>query len=198
MRILALGAHSDDIEIYCGGTLVKFREQGVAILGTIVTETDTDRIWEAEGGFGILGIGKPRFCEFPKAEIHNLRKLTGVIDSLIAEFSPDLILTHHTGDSHQDHVALAKAAISACRKNTISLWMCERTMLGGITDHPFRPQVFMELTQDQLNTKLKAIKSHQSQIDDMWLERVRASAIYWGFPIGRQYAEVFECVKEVR
>lgn len=108
-RVLCLGAHCDDIEIGCGGTILVLASAIPDLeVHWVVWTSDEDRKREAMAGAErfLRGVGKKTIT------VHGFRdsflpySATAVKDQferLKAEFSPDLILTHHRLDAHQDH-----------------------------------------------------------------------------------------------
>ena len=200
MRVLVFGAHPDDLEIGMGGTIAKHVDVGdevVMIVGTVPSQTER-RKEEARQGAAILG-GELRFLEIDSDEFEYNRALVGKIDRLLAEIEPDLIYTHWDQDSHQDHNNLSRGVISATRKNRCSLLMYEQTIPGGIVPGGFRPQSFVDIS-DQIDRKIQSIRAHDSQHEingDLWLQGVRGRASYRGFQINAAYAEAFQVIKEI-
>jgi LmbE family N-acetylglucosaminyl deacetylase len=109
LRVLAIGAHSDDIEIGCGGTILKLIEQGsVAEICWVVLTGEANRAAEASSSADafLKGTANKRVIlksfrdgYFP----YDGAAIKGVFEELKAEFSPDLIFTHQRFDLHQDH-----------------------------------------------------------------------------------------------
>ena len=107
--VLLLGAHSDDIEIGCGGTVLRLlaASPGVAV-HWIVFSGRAERAREAE-------VSAARFLEGVKTrtiEVHQFRdgffpsehaRIKTYFEELKARFDPDLIFTHYRDDLHQDH-----------------------------------------------------------------------------------------------
>ena len=109
IRVLAIGAHPDDIEIGCGGTLMSLAEQGVVSEASVVVLSGKpDRAAEAELSANallegiavtkvILGDFVDGFFPYDGPEIKRF------FEELKADLSPDLIFTHQRRDLHQDH-----------------------------------------------------------------------------------------------
>jgi LmbE family N-acetylglucosaminyl deacetylase len=108
-RLLAIGAHPDDIEIGCGGTILKLVEQGsVSEVWWVVLSGEGERAAEAEASANALLDGavekrvmvrdfKDGFFPYEGAE------LKAFFESLKRDFTPDLVFTHQRHDLHQDH-----------------------------------------------------------------------------------------------
>jgi LmbE family N-acetylglucosaminyl deacetylase len=108
-RVLAIGAHPDDIEIGCGGTLLELVEHGaVSEVCWVVLSGDGERAGEARASAEALlqGVAQRRvlvrdfadgFFPYAGAEIK------AFFEQVKREFAPDLIFTHQRSDLHQDH-----------------------------------------------------------------------------------------------
>jgi LmbE family N-acetylglucosaminyl deacetylase len=109
MKLLAIGAHSDDIEIGCGGTILKLIEEGaISEICWVVLTGEHQRADEASASATAIVEAVPShrvilkdfrdgYFPYDGAEIKRF------FEELKGEFSPDLILTHQRGDLHQDH-----------------------------------------------------------------------------------------------
>jgi LmbE family N-acetylglucosaminyl deacetylase len=125
LEILCLGAHADDIEIGCGGTVLRLVDQfPTARFRWVVLSADDERTGEAErsaarflAGAGKQDVRVERFREsyFPwlGADIKDY------FGALRAEVDPDLILTHHRHDRHQDHRLVAELTWNTWRDHLI-------------------------------------------------------------------------------
>ena len=108
-RILAIGAHPDDIEIGCGGTILKLIEQGaVAEVHWVVLSGEGERAEEARASakamLGDLGRIEIDVCDFADGFFpYEGKRIKGFFEGLKAELAPDVIFTHQRSDLHQDH-----------------------------------------------------------------------------------------------
>lgn len=200
MQVLVFGAHPDDMEIGMGGTIakhVKLGDKVLMVVSTVPSQRERRRE-EARRGAGILGASL--YClDIPPEEMECNRKLIRQVDTLIEDYSPDLIYTHWDQDSHQDHNAISRAVISATRKNRCSLLMYEQTIPGGIVPGGFKAQSFVDIS-DFIDMKIASIQAHQSQHEangELWLQGVKGRAMYRGYQINTAYAEAFEIIKEI-
>ena len=200
MKVLALGAHPDDVEVGMGGTIAKYAEKGHEVLLVIATipNNKTTREKEAKASAKVLG-AQLLLLNLEPEEITFSRKLVCTIDHIIKDFLPDVVYTHWNHDSHQDHVAIANATIASTRKNNSSLYMYEQTIPGGIVPYGFKPQVFVDIT-DVIEKKIESIRMHKSQLKvngDWWIYGARGRAGYRGYQINVKYAEAFEVVRHL-
>ncbi len=201
MRVLAFGAHPDDIEVGMGGTIARYSKNKHDVIMVIATIPNKRKIRrkEAENAAQILGAELLILDIDPNRMIFS-RELVRRLDEVIQEYSPDIVYTHWNHDSHQDHVAIANAVIAATRKNNCSLYMYEQTIPGGIVPYGFRAQSFVDISE-VIDTKIGAIMAHESQVGtngEWWLYGVKGRAMYRGYQINVKYAEAFEVVKEIK
>ncbi|MBI5185867.1 MAG: PIG-L family deacetylase [Nitrospinae bacterium] len=162
MGILAIGAHPDDIEIGCGGTLHKFAAEGHGIYLMVMTLGDkggdtAKRKAEQMKSAEILGAADVFFQGY---EDTNLPMDKGTVDSIervIHKILPQYIFVNYKEDTHQDHRALAKATISATR-NIRNVLFYEVP-----TTHDFTPNVFVDITS-VMERKVESLEAHSSQI----------------------------------
>ena len=202
-RILCLGAHCDDIEIGCGGTLLKLLEANPgAHVDWIVFSSGDVREAEARAGAArfLAGAGssnvtvesfRERYFPYVGAEIKEY------FDELGATLRPDVVFTHFRDDLHQDHVLLAELALNTFRAHLILEY--EIPKWDGDLG---RPSVFVPLEQHHVDAKVDAIwDAYESQHDKHWFTKetflalLRVRGIECKAPSG--YAEAFHCRKLV-
>lgn len=198
MNILAFGAHPDDVEVGMGGTVKRYTEEGhqVFIVSVCVPDGLQQRRKEAAQAATILGAA-PFYLNMPLEQVVPDIRLITQFDALYQKVQPDVIYTHWIHDSHQDHRAVAKAAISVARENKCPVYMYE-LIPGGIVPFAFRAQRYIDISE-QYGFKLAALKEHKSQVDRVgkrWFRGIRGLAMYRGFQMGVLFAEAFEIVKD--
>ena len=199
MKVLAFGAHPDDLEIGMGGTIAH-TTRGHAVLMVVATVPNRreNRAREAEEAASILGADLVLMDVVPDELVFS-RQLVRKFDQIYSDFGPDVVYTHSNNDSHQDHAAVTNAVIATTRKNDCSLYMYEQTIPGGIAPNPFRGQYYVDVS-DTIMMKLDSIMAHRTQLDTYgpwWLEGVKGRAMYYGFKINVKYAEIFEVIKDI-
>lgn len=166
MKLLALGAHPDDIEIYMFGTLAAATARGDELVLAIVTdgacggevdpaELRRTRQAEATEAARLLGV-TPRFLNFPDGALVADAALIAALRALIAETAPDLIVTHAPNDYHGDHRALSDAVRIAVNFAAPALWVDNMHGVGFVPTH------YVDITA-YFETKAKAIRAHASQ-----------------------------------
>lgn len=129
MHVLAIGAHPDDPEIGCGGSLALHAAAGDRVtvlyataggagaLGVPEDETAARRRAEAAAACALLGAGAPVFLDFSDGLLaYAGYPLVAAIGRAVREVRPEVVYLHHGGDAHPDHAALAAAGIDAVRR----------------------------------------------------------------------------------
>ncbi|MDD5510986.1 MAG: PIG-L family deacetylase [Dehalococcoidales bacterium] len=201
MKILAFGAHPDDVEVGMGGTIAKYAKAGheVFIVVTSIPNRKEVRRREAMKSARILGAELIVLDIEPEKLIFD-RELVRRFDEVLMEYLPDITYTHWNHDSHQDHVAVANAAIAATRGNNCSLYMYEQTIPGGIVPYGFMLQSFVDISE-VIDLKIDSISEHKSQVKlngEWWLYGIRGRAMYHGYQINVKFSEAFEVVREIK
>jgi LmbE family N-acetylglucosaminyl deacetylase len=213
LKIIAIGAHSDDIEISCGGTIAKAVKNGHEVLMVVLTPSDytnykgenlrTKEEAEIEGKKAAEILGATlKTLDFPTKDVPYNSKSVEALNEIFDEFNPDMILTHWVHDTHQAHRNAALASISAGRYfNTILMY--EPMMPSGRSYHGFRAQVYVDISEYN-NIKMESLKAHKSQYEKYgnayWLNAVEARARLRGFEmqnvIGQcEFAECYEVMR---
>ncbi len=200
MKVLAFGAHPDDIEIGMGGTIARHADAGdqvVMAVATIPNHRGTRRR-EAERAAAVFG-AELMLLDIPPGELTRSRATIKRFDKALETVGPDVIYTHWNSDSHQDHNAVAMATITASRDNRCALLMYEQTIPGGIVPWGFRAQSYVDVTLT-MPLKMQSIAMHKSQVranGGLWVQGVRGRAMYRGYQMNTEYAEAFEVVKAI-
>jgi len=113
LDVLCIGAHCDDIEIGCGGTLLALQQQYSKLrLHWLVLTSDAKRRAEALHSMNAFvrpaARGEVRVHDLPDGRLPaNFAQVKGLFESMRAAVSPDWLFTHHETDRHQDHALLA-------------------------------------------------------------------------------------------
>jgi LmbE family N-acetylglucosaminyl deacetylase len=196
-RILAVGAHPDDIEIACGATLAWLHDSGHTIRGVVMTCGEQGgnasvRPSEARSGAKFLGLDQVGVLDFPDTRLHERSvEVIGAIEAAIREFRPDMILTHSSHDLHQDHRTVHEATLRAARNSSTVL--CYES--PSITQE-FQPTFFVDIG-NYIDVKVESIKEHWDQHTKPYVqeERVRGTAVFRGGQAKCRYAEGFEIVR---
>ena len=176
--ILAVGAHPDDIELGCGGTLAKSDSTKLTISGGRGTIIDQ------------------RFDAIPILDIIHL------VEEFIERVQPNVVYTHYYHDLNLDHQITARAVLTACRPvssvKTIYSFEVPSSTEWGL--EPFTPNVFVDIT-DTFNEKMKMLEAFKNEMRDYphprSVEAIKALAMYRGACSGLKLAEAFYLVREI-
>jgi len=206
MNILAVGAHPDDVELGCFGTLWEKKRQGNNVYAVALAPgAYGDHSWEEihfawseareilKGNDGssdyILG-------KFPIGRLQHDWSTVGFVDALIKEYNIDAVITHHYGEAHQDHLAAQRIAISAARRNVDRLWLWETSIYTHRNVLPFRPQLYVPIRPEAFEAKMKALAAYTSAglLDESEAQAHVHLARYRGAEMHQGYAEAFEIV----
>lgn len=202
-KILCLGSHCDDIEIGCGGTILKLlRNNRNTAFYWVVLSSDERRAKEARESANtflqsarhkniIIESFRDGFLPFLGGEIKRY------FEQLKKEFMPDVVFTHHRGDLHQDHRFISDLTWNTFRDHLILEYEIPKYDgdLGS-------PNFFVHLTQEICKKKIQYIlESFESQKQRQWLEDeiflsiLRIRGMESNSP--SKYAEAFYCRKIV-
>jgi LmbE family N-acetylglucosaminyl deacetylase len=191
-RVLAVGAHPDDIELGCGGTILAHREAGDEVTMLVLTSgqsgpgNTTLRRAEQAAASEILGASLI-WGEGTDCNLSPDHRLIVSIESAIYSSAADVVYVHAIHDTHQDHRAAAAAALSATRRSQKILHY------QSPSSQAFTPTIFVDI-MDHLGGKLAALACHSTQVGNSAMvepDVVSASARHIG-ALGRlTYAEGF-------
>lgn len=227
LDILAIGAHPDDVELGCAGTLLKHIAAGykVGIVDLTKGELGTRgtvavRMKEVLAASKILGLSARENLGFKDGFFTNDEAHQLALIKIIRKYQPDVILTNAVNDRHPDHARSAELTRDACFLSGLAK---VETKLNGKKQTAFRPKAVYHYIQAlhvepdfvvdvsaQFEKKLEAIRSFKSQFynpgsnepdtfisSPEFLEFVKARAVHFGVPAGVKYAEGFTVNKTI-
>lgn len=205
MKILAIGAHFDDVELGCGGSLLSWKKEGHS--RTIFTATRsgykdpqghiirTDQTAREEGFRAAKFLGAELItADFPTLELEFSEPLNCKLIEVLQQVKPDLVLTHWMGDAHHDHRALALASLHCCRN--VPKFLTYRVNWYEGREH-FDPRFLVDISET-LEQKIELIKIYESEnhrTHETWLDFVQSQARTMGLKAGVRFAEGFEVIK---
>jgi LmbE family N-acetylglucosaminyl deacetylase len=196
-RVLAIGAHPDDVEIGCGGTLARHRAKGdvlnILTLSRGAAGGDVnERAAEAHKAAELLG-AKLQLSHLKDAHISEGVKTIEIIEGAIRELQPTHVYTHCSEDTHQDHRAVHAASLVAARG--VPNVYCYQSPSATVE---FRPRRFVDITHF-IDQKLKSIDAYHSQVarmESIQSDLIVSTARYWGRFAGYVLAEPLKVVRE--
>ena len=202
-RVLCLGAHSDDIEIGCGGTILALLEHyGNVTVRWMVFSANHERAREArESADAFLARAQKKevavrdyrdgFFPFLGAPIKD------DFEALKREYSPDLVFTHYRDDRHQDHRLISDLTWNTFRNHLIFEY--EIPKYDGDLG---QPNVFVPLSESVASAKVhNLMEKFPSQRENRWFDQqtflamLRIRGMEADSPT--RYAEAFYCRKAV-
>lgn len=218
MKILAVGAHPDDLELCCGGTLAKYASNGHKIGIAIMTDGATGSSFiPPEQLVSVRKQEARRSAElihadffwlgFPDGKLEYNVKVRMALNKVVREFNPDLIITHNPEDYISDHRITSKHVVD------VGLWAHVGPLIPEMEGTPqvpsiafmdtlagisFIPERYIDIT-DFFNMKKKMLSCHESQ--QSWLadyggidymETIEIGCRYRGIQSQVKYAEGFK------
>ena len=206
-NILVVGAHADDVEIGCGGTVARHVEKGDNVILLVMAESSytyyngtvlrTLEEGEAEEkrAAKVLGV-KLINLGFETKNVPYSSESIEAINKIIDDYNIDTIYTHWYHDTHQDHSRTTQSVISAGRY-VRNILVYEPEYPAGRSYLGFWNQYYVDITST-FEIKMDALKCHESQVKkygDSFMEAVEARARHRGYEIGTRYAECFEVLR---
>jgi len=202
LKVLCLGAHSDDIEIGCGGTILQLLQQypeikfyWVVFSACGVREAEAQR--GADSFAGSKQLERALFKQFPDTCMPFVGADVKSCFEELKTISPDLIFTHNRKDAHQDHRLISELTWNAFRDHFILEY--EIPKYDGDLG---QPSVFVPLESDVYKKKVQCIMdAFPSQQSKRWFDEstflslMRLRGMECNAPSG--YAEAFYCRKLV-
>ncbi|MEN3282058.1 MAG: N-acetylglucosamine malate deacetylase 1 [Solirubrobacteraceae bacterium] len=212
MRVLAIGAHPDDLECHCGGTLARYVAEGHEVVMCHASAGD-------HGAEGALGA---RLAAMRTEEARKAAAIAGAehvtlglsdggirgedaeqrraVEELAREAAPDVVITHSAADYHPDHRELHRLVIDGvhlaanARRPTSGPALPQHVPIYFMeTDASlrFQPTEWVDITST-IEVKRQMAECHASELDGEYIEQVLARSAYRGFQCGVRYAEGFE------
>jgi LmbE family N-acetylglucosaminyl deacetylase len=214
--LLAFGAHPDDIEIGCGGTVRKLIEQDWRAVHVCVTSGEAGsstidksalaatREQEARRAAEVLGSERVEFLRAPDGLTQYSREQKIAVIDLIREVRPEILFVHASSDAFPDHRVVHELVMGALA-GAAGPWYQEATgephspatVLGYEVWHPLTTHQLAVDISATVERKLEALRCHRSQIEAthydqafLGLARYRGVMAFCG-----SHAEVFEVLR---
>ena len=201
LKVVCVGAHPDDPESGCGGTLLRYAALGHSVTivyltrgergidGKSLDEAARIRTAEAEAACRIIGAKAVFFgqidgaTEFTRAQVESMARL-------LADERPDILFTHWPVDTHPDHQVASLLAIRGwMRRGTGSLYFFE--VDTGDQTEGFFPNTYVDVS-DVVEKKKAALFAHVSQDGQrIWREHHEIMTAWRGREMGVAGAEAF-------
>ncbi|MBS1685668.1 MAG: bacillithiol biosynthesis deacetylase BshB1 [Bacteroidetes bacterium] len=227
LDILAIGAHPDDVELSCAGTLLAqiVRGSKVGLLDLTQGELGTRgtgeiRLQEAADAARVLGVSVRENAGFADGFFQNDREHQLQVIKYIRKYQPDIILANAIHDRHPDHARAAQLVEDACFLSGLPKVVTES---DGKAQAAWRPKAVYHYIQSlditpafavditpYFDKKLESIMAYRSQFynpdskeestfisSQEFLEFVRSRAVHFGVPLGVKFAEGFTMKRHI-
>jgi LmbE family N-acetylglucosaminyl deacetylase len=205
---LVLAAHPDDAELALGGSIARWADNGVDVTVAFFSACESNpekvkvRIEAAESSADILGhhliwLADP---SARRAELVEEFEIVRLIDRVTAEQNPDVVIGHWPGDSHGDHVRMARGTLASSRR-----WPAATLLQFGPNEHmvpsyqEFIPNVYLSIA-DYVKRKEEALRAYSyygQSFRELDLAGVRARNAALGSLCGLPAAEGLRLVRYV-
>lgn len=203
MKILAVTAHPDDLEIGCSGTLLKMQAQGHDVISVIAVRASAeqrpgrDRSTTDKELANSMCLAGFEFRVF-ETDLHdngrpNLKVDNNVMSRFWQLLEPcDIAILPHAGDYHQDHRATYHLALPFMQKHARSIWCVHGWPYCA---HHDAPNLLRDISQ-QWSTKENMIRCYDSYFAPGDIEKIKRLNQVWGDSCGCDMAEAFSLIKD--
>ena len=195
MNVIAIGAHPDDIEYGCYGTLLKHKRDGDKIAFIVMShgEKSGDKsVRKNEAVESAKKVGAKLYLfSYPDTNIPQTHDVIEKIEEIVKEFKPQRIYTHSTKDTHQDHRVVAYATLVAARVVPEILFYESPSLYLD-----FNPNYYVDIS-NFIEDKRKILNGFvtQNSKDYMKINAINGLAQFRGLTTSVKYAEAFEAIK---
>ena len=224
IHLLAIGAHPDDVELTCGGTLIKAGRQGhrTGIIDLTRGETATagtpeTRETEATAAARVMGVAERVNAGLPDAHLHNTDEMRTAVVELLRALKPRAVILPFPVGRHPDHRVASELCRDACFLAGLRNYPAsgeahrpEKVLYAlAYREDPVKPSFVVDVS-DEFDTKLAAIKCYASQFEavksageifptgqDLY-ELIRTQNAHYGSLIRTSYGEPFMTYETVR
>jgi LmbE family N-acetylglucosaminyl deacetylase len=201
MNIVVFGAHPDDPESGCGGTMAVHSQRGDAVTALYATSGERGingmgaeraaQVREAESleACAILGAAT-RFLRYPEHGIDTSAEATDRFVQELRVLAPDLLIAHWPIDTHPDHQLTGVLALRAWLREPGAFKLLFFEVLTGSQTLHFVPDTYVDMSSAQ-EMKKEAIMRHASQQPEKWYPHHRAMEQFRGREARCEAAEAF-------
>lgn len=202
LKVVCVGAHPDDPESGCGGTLIRYAALGHSVTVLYLTRGERGirdsgleaaariRSAEAEQACRLIG-AQPQFLGQIDGETHITREEVDRMTKLVVSEKPDVVLTHWPIDTHGDHQVASILALRACMQMNPRPQLYFFEVDAGSQTRGFQPNTYVDIS-DCLEKKKAALFAHKSQDGEaIWRDHHEIMAAWRGREIGVKAAEAF-------
>jgi LmbE family N-acetylglucosaminyl deacetylase len=200
-NVLCLGAHPDDIEFGAGGTLNRLLKRGWKVHMLVFSKCaesvprgypPDQLVSEFQKSMRTYGIRDYNILDYRVRWFPSARQ--GILEDLVRirnERDYDIVISSSHLDLHQDHATLGSEVRRAFQNTTVFQYEISKNR------HDYHPNLFVELSAEDLRSKLRAIKCYRSQNSRKWTSplNIEGLARVRGMQADVEFAEAFEISK---
>ncbi|MFX1328200.1 MAG: PIG-L deacetylase family protein [Promethearchaeota archaeon] len=211
MSILFVGAHPDDIELGCAGTICYFIEKKYDVYcyhltNGVYTDLNDNIVRDFEEiystttkSLGLLGVSNRNiyFSNTPATQLRVDKETISTLQKYIIDKNIDTIFTHPTPDTyHQDHRAAHNITMAGARRyiNNIFLYEIIFNFAGGL----MVPNYYINISR-YIDKKAEVLRLHKTEYNkyqnEKWIDSIISLAKYRGIQVETDYAEAFYVMK---
>jgi LmbE family N-acetylglucosaminyl deacetylase len=206
LSVVCVGAHPDDPETGCGGTLAKFAAEGHRVSIVYLTRgeagikngdrniTSQLRSAEALTGAALLG-AQPYFANQMDGQTTTEEAAIREFTALLASLAPDVVFTHWPLDTHRDHRNAAQLTYEAWELLGESFALVYYEVMTGVQTHHFEPNCFVDISATS-EQKRSAVYAHVCQNPDRFYSYHARMEEERGSEAQVKRAEAFVVVRE--
>lgn len=213
-RVMAIGAHPDDIEFGCGGTIYNHKCKNDYVVYVCMTNTESvdgttgellrsleENKLETFNAANTLKCDEVEFLPFKDLHVPFNFESVSKLESLIKKHKVDTIYTHWAGDANQDHISTFKTTMAAARY-VPNVFCYEQIPISRMTENQMDINYYVNIT-DSFNVKIQASMCHKSQIvkyNKVGLNvesNLEILAKFRGIQAQCKYAEAFKVLKMI-
>lgn len=201
LTIVVVGAHPDDPETGCGGTMLKYAEAGHDVVALYLTRGEAgiqNKSHAEAAGIRTAEVGKA--CETLRASPVFAGQIDGSTEistdryvefaKILLELKPDVVFAHWPVDTHRDHRAASLLAYDAWLENEHKFALYYFEVMSGSQTQNFAPTDYVDITAVE-DRKRAALFAHASQGPEGMYEFHSAMSRFRGHELGTKHAEAF-------
>jgi len=186
-KVLAVCAHVDDIQITCGGTLLKFLSAGAHVKVVYTVGFEARKLAGSMAVMGIEDFEISEDLEFNDLPVQ-LEVLRTRLDQILAQFKPNIVFTHHIDEKLIDHEVTARTVIELAKRHRV------RAIYNGEIygcSVGFEPDVYVDIG-DTFEQKMESLHALTPEVKAEWiLPPAQDAAEIRGKQCGAKHAEAF-------
>ena len=218
MNVLVISPHMDDEVLGCGGTIARHVDHGDTVTVCVVAHRVYDHHYDATAqeeemacclsAQGVLGYQNLRFLDLPDERLdEGVQQIIVPLEKVLEEAGPEIVYVNHRGDLNQDHQAVFRASMVACRahgakppRRLCSYEVPSSTdQMHGIVEAAFVPNHYIDVSAS-LERKVEALMCYSREVRSFPHPRspegLRALAAKRGSEVGATAAEAFIILRD--